>query len=1295
MSSKFDPGTIKTAMVSPRWSGLVRVDASVAEIATWDSRLVRHGRVLVPVDVQALYVPVDDKTKFVRLPCALTTPDGQAPEKTPEPLAGGVIREPGVYLHWAPPDALLRGTLTQVPDASRNRLGMAPLPDRWVVLRIVAPTKATAPVITGWVLEADTAKRVPLEKWPTASATTPGTGQTVAREDLTGTVGGAINWTGMYDASVNRFAFHDPQTDIPALVPSGAVDDLATYLVAGWWSDPKLDPLDVADTAHSLSARLTELNWSLMADAEGGDQVNYNRSLADARRSTLGLQTQGRYGAVADAVVPNSANLKIVDAASPAKTFTPMISRFADAGASVIATEPRWPRSTLLHGVVHGVPVKGPVVADQRPDAAQVDVALGHHGDDVAATLAAAGLGLTTADDRRAMERLLSAFTGQFMAEIGTQDGVVDCEEHEHNAGFASKPGGPGTTERLRKGAETGPLNVGRAARSEAARVEAASALNKAGTSVKFTTGKRADLYKGTVTDARAALTHFQGTPPVTEPTVEIREVQRPAPRFHFPLDPVLAIRSGKRSLRYAVDGRFSHDSKLACLWPSQISTIAQGVIDGRDYVSSLGNGSLPDEVLLLARGAVVRDPYLVPWLSSIEANRRKFDLKLTTQRMSAESAIRFGPNAVYDGTTTAFQTLSTPAPQPISVIGRAQVSDQLRRFSAFAGVDMSPVAVTSWSQPWAPLWLEWEVEIGTSTRLDGWKLGQVDLDTATGAPPANPTQIFRGRCPLHTGTARTLAASIGEWLKAEEQRDKNNTGEVDAATEQALQKVVDGIGYLDILTGSLDGLSLQLLGIPVDPLGVLSTRVGDTVKPPAPIDVPKLLVSGVLRLKRARIVDAFGRTLDLPVEKLRVVARDELAGAPPALVMRPRIQRPSRWLFRFVDPSLADIVPGSGDTGGPAEANVDQIDPAKMVNPIAGFLLPDHIDEALEVFDTPGNPLGQLMLEPFGGGVTWEIAPGRDGPADAGPGFALDQKQRILGLMSAGMVASDAQVRDGKPAGPDDESALSAFLRAIDTTLWTIDTFAQLGNEHIAGLVGRPVAVVRATLRLDIDDDLDEVDLSDPAQRAKRGAAYRDLADRAFPVRLGELTRSDDGLLGFFVDDDYAHFHVVDKVVRDSAFDSRPGRGQLNQIGLTKQVPDVKPITHPYIVAEDELLVHLGQVVRLTLLMHPAGRVHLTSGILPRKYLQLARDWVQPGLAVIAPSARIGPVLIDPDKVRLPKISSFPKDQIWTRRSNPSTWKDDAILAATQTALFPDMPSQVEEGYIRIAPNPTPESGS
>ena len=77
------------------------------------------------------------------------------------------------------------------------------------------------------------------------------------------------------------------------------------------------------------------------------------------------------------------------------------------------------------------------------------------------------------------MERLLAAFTGQVLDKLGTSDGVVEAEEHEHLAGFASLPGGPGTIERLTLGGQAGPLAAGRAARGEQARIDAA-VLSKA-----------------------------------------------------------------------------------------------------------------------------------------------------------------------------------------------------------------------------------------------------------------------------------------------------------------------------------------------------------------------------------------------------------------------------------------------------------------------------------------------------------------------------------------------------------------------------------------------------------------------------------------------------------------------------------------------------------------------------------------------------------------------------------------------------------------------------------------------
>jgi hypothetical protein len=624
---------------------------------------------------------------------------------------------------------------------------------------------------------------------------------------------------------------------------------------------------------------------------------------------------------------------------------------------------------------------------------------------------------------------------------------------------------------------------------------------------------------------------------------------------------------------------------------------------------------------------------------------------------------MRFGANAVYDGTTQAL------ASDAAGRIEKADLADQLLRHSMFVGAEPSPIGITAWSQPWVPMWLEWEGELTLTATLRGWLLDAVDLEPDPTVIVTPTTTTVVGRSLLTTGAARTMASAVRDFLAAEDALEKatGGVGDVPDDVEKALAALADAVDNLDLVTATLDGIRLQLLGIDARD-GFLRTRTDDgTLVPPAPVGPPQLLAAGAMKVTKARLLDTFGRTLDLPVlASASVPFRNQLPDQPATLRLRPRLPRAARWMFRLVD---------AGGGPEPAEARIDQVDPAGTVNPVAGFLLPDHLDESLELFDGPGTPVGELFHEPIGGRVVWEIAPGRPGPPDAGPQFGLSAGQVPLGWVATGLVAADVKDRSGP--SPSAESALTAALRAIDTTLWTVDTFAGLGSEHVAGLVGRPIAVVRAQLWLELQPE-DLLDLSDPARAEERRAAEAALAAEAFPVRLGELTRTDDGLLGFFVDDDFEHLHLVDRVV--AALAKPPGpEGHLSD--------EPAPIEHPYLVAEDTVTIHFGQRLTLTLLMHPAGRVHLTSGVLPRKVLELARDWVAPGLARLSPSLRTGPLLIDPDQVRLPKPSVLGAQQVFTRRTTPATWRDDPILAATQTALLPDGPSSVQDGYIRVMP--------
>ena len=101
---------------------------------------------------------------------------------------------------------------------------------------------------------------------------------------------------------------------------------------------------------------------------------------------------------------------------------------------------------------------------------------------------------------------------------------------------------------------------------------------------------------------------------------------------------------------------------------------------------------------------------------------------------------------------------------------------------------------------------------------------------------------------------------------------------------------------------------------------GSAAARRGRASPISVPDDLPQLVAGRshppVTRPPRRRV-----RTDARPAARanVRVPARDEATGAPSALLWRPRLTRPARWLFRFVDP--ADFAATS------REATIDQID--------------------------------------------------------------------------------------------------------------------------------------------------------------------------------------------------------------------------------------------------------------------------------------------------------------------------------------------------------------------------------
>jgi hypothetical protein len=348
-------------------------------------------------------------------------------------------------------------------------------------------------------------------------------------------------------------------------------------------------------------------------------------------------------------------------------------------------------------------------------------------------------------------------------------------------------------------------------------------------------------------------------------------------------------------------------------------------------------------------------------------------------------------------------------------------------------------------------------------------------------------------------------------------------------------------------------------------------------------------------------------------------------------------------------------------------------------VRPVCGFVLPDHLDGTLEFFDAAGTAVGSVEPSAEGDGrAVWANAPGTPSMLGRPPSELIADPH--LGALAGALVTWG--VTDASRTG---EGALAALLRLIDSTLWTVDPFAHTGEEHLSFLVGHPVAVTRAVLRLDLDDPLQP----------------RDSLTTPVAVRLGALSAWQDGLLGFIVDGEPDTVHATGPAALALARELGPGRGYLGPIGsipafhqgfaadLAPGATPSSPITHPFVSADPLVRIWPGHPVGLTLLLVPHAVVHATTGMLPRKELGVRRQWIADALAKIAPIFRFGPVLVDPKTIRMPVATELAGSWTWNHRRDVNAWVDEPVTNATDDALINGGRALAEEGWLTLHPHP------
>ncbi|WP_052509402.1 hypothetical protein [Kitasatospora griseola] len=567
-----------------------------------------------------------------------------------------------------------------------------------------------------------------------------------------------------------------------------------------------------------------------------------------------------------------------------------------------------------------------------------------------------------------------------------------------------------------------------------------------------------------------------------------------------------------------------------------------------------------------------------------------------------------------------------------------------------------------SWTQPWSPLWLLWQVtyypiEFGTA-QAPNWTFdGSGYTWNGAGADTADPLQLS-GRSLLTPQSAFTMKSRLDQYL--------HSSPEADLA---ALEDFVTGIDDWDFLSQTLTGFSSLLtrrdassLWLPAD-----GTVVTDLAAPGAtavPMPGPatpqpfgseppsgfQALRSGQFAFLRVMIVDRFGQSVEVvnstTADQFTPIIADGmvphttvLPQEPDRFVqLTPRLLQPARLDFDFV--SAADDPRGlalGSDT------------------PVCGWLLPNHLDRSISCYGPSGAALGELRVVTDHTAtrvVSWSPAPGSpyETIASVTPAYP-----RLADVLSG--------VRDGGPA------AFADFLSTIDATLWSIDPLGARDDQYLSILIGRPLALVRTRMALELNGPA----LSDPSWRLTFSPKPPDLPTYPFSVRLGESTLRRDGLIGYFDGGDYTRFHAVNSSPTPASY--------VHQIG-----PDTFPA----------LRFDSASSVYLTMLVDPRAAVHATTDVLPVASLALPQSLVASALGAMAVSFRVGPlptglmesVETDRCKVVLPLPAS--KDGKWSWiEVNPdgsSTGYDlaRADQAATLSAALPVL----RVGWLQLTTN-------
>lgn len=598
--------------------------------------------------------------------------------------------------------------------------------------------------------------------------------------------------------------------------------------------------------------------------------------------------------------------------------------------------------------------------------------------------------------------------------------------------------------------------------------------------------------------------------------------------------------------------------------------------------------------------------------------------------------------------------------------------AQELAAVAGLVGVYPYKLAVDPWSQPWAPIYLEWDLIWAASAKVPGelgfcdlpsptcsqkWIFGESDYlwnEKFTPAQPTDPRFAYSGRTVITPQAPDQLATRLKEYLQSHP----------DSPYYAQLEAAYEVVKNLQVLSQNVSGFGLSLaqrretLQMPV--IDYFDKTLGQRVAAaiglqnqfsPLPDNGYSPLRGGHARIVRLWVVDSFGqaqRVIDQGQTYQPILSAPlQTAGNPALMQLTPRLQ-PSRLHLDFIDASSAD---GRLSTSDPA------------TSPICGWIVPNYFDNSLMVYDALGGPLGALQLldgafGEAGSGVRWLETPGTSTAVGAQPSLDNPDLNPHLKRFIEGLLVYGAEGR----------RALSDLIITLHQTLSTIvigGSSANYGNLPV--LIGRPMALVRAALKIELNG-LPAYDQSWAALKnfyTNKQFTTGGFTDVSFPVRIGDVRQMRDGVIGYFLGDNYSRFN-------------------------SKLIADPPSSTSSYVQFEQRLHLTANPASPpqyVTLVVDPRASVHVVADFVPEIVATLPTAGISAALQAIDLTFRVGPLINDEGVVSLPLPADIHGTWSWLYHPNVTLWSDaEPIQNDDAIARFSQGARHLNEGWLKLS---------